>query len=157
MCAYNVSVAPRDVVDLLADEPPETLAAMLASVQSKLAHLTIEAQLIEAAQAKQSRRNRSGGGSGGSRRLTKEQVFAVVDRSDEPMSPAQVHEALKEQGLPASLNSVRNHLARLVDQHGWLRRTDDGRFVGDPEPVVRPFVPAAADFPAATADEDIPF
>lgn len=145
---------PRNVIDLLVEQSEEALMMMLDAAKAELTQRAIEVKQIEEALARKTRRNR--GGTSGSR-LTKEQVFAVVDRSDEPLSPAQVHEALVEQGVPASLNSVRNHLARLVDQHGWLRRTDEGRFVGDPEPKVSVPLVDLDDFPAAAKDDDIPF
>jgi len=145
---------PRNVIDLLSEQSEESLLAMLDAAKAELTQRAIEVKQIEEALARKTRRNRGGGGS----RLTKEQVFAVVDQADGPLSPAEVHEALTDQDLPASLNSVRNHLARLVDQHGWLLRTDDGRFVSDPEPAIGKASSTTDDFPAATtADDDIPF
>jgi hypothetical protein len=130
-------VAPRSVIDLLAEQPEEALLAMREAVQKELARLTVEAQQIDQAIAKNSRRNR-----GGSDRLTREQVFEVVKQAGGPASPAAVHKILAAQGVDASLNSVRNHLTRLVDKNGWLIRMGDGTFIPAPKPP---------------ADDDIPF
>jgi hypothetical protein len=143
-------MAPRSVIDLLADQPEEALVAMRDAVGKELARLTVEAQQIDQALARKGRKNRVGG-----QRLTREQVFEVIERAAVPLTPPEVFERLSEQGLTASLNSVRNHLSRLVEQNGWLVRLQDGRFAISPEKLLErqpdqpTFVPAA--------DEDVPF
>ena len=101
---------------------------MREAVQRELARLTVEAQQIDQALARKGRKARGGG-----ERLTREQVFEVIERAGSPLSPAEVHERLIDQGATASLNSVRNHLGRLADQNGWLMRMEDGRFMISPE------------------------
>jgi hypothetical protein len=138
-----VCVAPRSVIDLLADQPEEALQTMMEAVQKELARLTVEAQQIDQALARKGRKARGGGD-----RLTREQVFEVLLRAGSPKTPAEVHEQLVTEGLNASLNSVRNHLGRLADQNGWLARLPEGRFVVSPSGAMQ-----AAPGP----DDDVPF
>lgn len=124
------------MIDLLTEQSDETLAAMLDSVEAELARLTVEKRQIEQARARKSRRTGSG------ERLTREQVFDVVRSAAHPVTAPEVHELLASDGLTASLNSVRNHLLRLVDKNGWLVKLDDGRYA----PALR-----------RSEDDDIPF
>jgi hypothetical protein len=134
------------VIDLLADQPEEALLAMREAVQKELARLTVEAQQIEQALARQQRKHRGGG-----HRLSREQVLEIVGESSDPMSPTDVHERLQQLGIDASLNSVRNHLARL-EKSGWLIRVDDGRFTLSPSRLLeRTFGESSG------GDDDIPF
>jgi hypothetical protein len=137
-----VAVAPKSVVDLLSEQPPEALTAMLETAraehktaQGEVERKRAEVQLIEEALAKA--RRRAGGG-----RLTREQVYEAVSQAEVPVTLEEVHAILADQGATATPNSVREHLRRLVEKNGTLVRHDDGRYA----PV---FV--------KTADEDIPF
>jgi hypothetical protein len=121
---------------------------MLDAVKKELRRLTVEADQIEQAITKKTRRTRSGGG-----RLTRDQVYDIVRAAEKPLTPAEVHELVRQQGVNASLNAVRNHLIRLADQNGSLTRTDDGRFMAS---FVPPRVGEPGDF-AAGANDDIPF
>jgi|SRR5581483_12131219 len=135
----------RSVTDLLSEQSEETLLRMQESVEAELARLSVEAQQIEQALAKQARRQRSNGRG----TLSKEQVFEVVERLGNPVTATEVHSLLKNgQGIDVSLNAVRNHLNRLVDKWHWLVRDDDGRYA--------PASPNDPDFGAAGVD-DIPF
>jgi hypothetical protein len=138
-------VAPN-VIDLLAEQPEAYLQKMLAGVREDLARLTVEAQQIEEALAKKSRRGRTGGGN-----LTREQVYGLVVSAGQPVAPADVYELVAKSGITASLNAVRNHLARLADKDHRLQRTLDGRFAA-------PFGAHANEESADTeTDLDIPF
>ena len=130
-------MAPRSVIDLLAEQPDETLAAMLDSVESELARLTVEKRLIEQARARKARR-----GSGGER-LSRQEVFEAVREAGKPVTAPEVHSLLSVDGHKASLNSVRNHLARLVDENGWLVKLEGGHYA-----------PALI---STSEDDDIPF
>src|SRR5262245_34054588 len=144
-------MTPRSVSDLLAEQPEEALRAMRDAVARELNRLTLEAEQIDEALAKHARRSRSGGRR--SDRITREQVLEVVRATNRAMTTAEVHDALVSQGLEASPNSIRNHLARLVDQNEALVRLPDGRFAPAPTRVPD-FAPAA---PQTANDDDIPF
>jgi hypothetical protein len=147
-----VCVAPRSVTDLLAEQPEEALLAMRERVQRELSRLTLEAMQIDEALTKVTRRNRGGRRPrGGAERLTREQVFEVVERASGALTPSEVQEALTAQGVSTSLNSVRNHMDRLVKQNGWLVRLDDGRFTVSPEKAI-----GLLDT-QVSADDDVPF
>jgi DNA-binding transcriptional ArsR family regulator len=156
---------PRSVIDLLAEQPDEALLAMQEAVKSELARLTIEAQQIEQALAKKSRRRPSAGN-----RLTRENVYEAVEVIDSPVTPSEVHAFFTERGYDVSLNSVRNHLSRLVEKDGALVRLDDGRFATRyvaareaAREVARSadadFVPSAlsAEFAPSATDDNVPF
>jgi hypothetical protein len=119
-------MAPRSVIDLLAEQPEEALVAMREAVKAELARLEVESAQIEQALAKKSRRTR---GSGKTGRLTREQVLDAVKRAGGPATAPQVHDMLVLEGATASLNSVRNHLGRLVEQNGSLIRLPDGSYL----------------------------
>jgi response regulator of citrate/malate metabolism len=151
---------PRSVTDLLAEQPEEALLAMREDVQKELSRLTLEAQQIDAALAKLSRKNRGGRRPrGGSDRLTREQVFEAVEQAQTPVTPTEVHEALLAQGLNATPNAVRNHLIRLVDQNGWLMRTDGGRFAVSFDKLLESVseTPTSTQTSTQTVDDEIPF
>lgn len=143
-------MALQSVVDLLAEQPEEALQAMRDAVQKELARLTVEVQQIDQALSKKSRRNRSAAGG----RLTREQVWEVVRSAALPLTPSEVHTLLAQEGSTASLNSVRNHLARLVDKNGMLARYPDGKFglhFDGTEPADEPV------FVHSDPNDDIPF
>jgi hypothetical protein len=59
--------------------------------------------------------------------------------ANETLSPTAVQALVREAGVDASINAVRNHLTRLADE-GRLMRWPDGRF-GEPEPDFSDDVP----------------
>lgn len=154
----NVRVANSRVTDLLAEQPDEVLSRMKSTLQgerarleAELARVAIEEQLIEQAQLRRSR----AGQRSATARVTRQQVYEVAESlvrsTGDPVSAAQVSQALKRQDLEASVNAVRNHLVRLVDENGTLVRLEDGRF------NLPPHVLAAIDFAPASADDDVSF
>lgn len=129
------------MTDLLVEQSEETLLEMRERVRGELARLTVEAQQIEEALAKKGRRSRGGGSGGGT--VTRKQVLDVVEQAGVPMSPVDVQRVLGERGLDVTINAIRNHLLRLVQQNGALIRDEDGRYVPT-EPV---FFAASDDVP----------
>ena len=157
-------------MDLLTEQSEESLKKMrdalsaeLARLQAELARLTVEVKQVDEALARKTRRSRTGGG-----RLTREQVFNLVWMSDTPLTAADVRQLVAEQGIPATLNAVRNHLNRLVDEDKRLMRFPDNRYglptlEGEPAPPP-PFPdepePSLDDAREPSLDEDddaIPF
>lgn len=125
----------KSVVDLLAEQQEPVLLQMRDSFRSDLARIQVELQQVEQALAKKARRggrtptgDRSDGD--GSRRLTRWQVFEVLQAQGRPMSPAEVKEALVAQGH-TGLNTaqVRNHLTRLADKNKTVMRLSDLTYV----------------------------
>jgi len=113
---------------------------MREAVRSEQGRLEVEALQIEDALAIQARRNR--GKSGGGNRLSRAQVLDVVERAERPLTAAEVQAFLSADGLNASLNAVRNHLARLEENDRRIVRTPDGRFVFHPRfGIARPNEP----------------
>jgi hypothetical protein len=150
-CVYPVWMPrPRSVVDLLAEQSEDSLRQMKDSIAAELARLSVEAEQIDQALARKNRKSRTGGG-----RLTRDQVLDVLARADGFKTTAEVQAQIEAEGVPASVNAVRNHLTRLV-QEGRLSRDTDGRF-GIP-PFVGPEGGVASDFVrVAKRDDDIPF
>lgn len=114
---------PRGIVDLLAEQSEEALRLMRDTAKAELARLTVEVEQIEEALARKTRKQRTGGG-----RLSRQQVFNIVWMSGRPVTAAEVREEIATQGVTVTLNAVRNHLNRLVDDDRRLMRYADGRF-----------------------------
>jgi hypothetical protein len=136
---------PRSVIDLLTEQPEDVLIKMRDSIRTELSRLTVEAQQVEQAIAKKSRRRPSSaqasnnGHSSGKRKLSRQKVFEIVVQAGHPLSTNEVVERLAAEGIEiSSPNSVRNHLIRLVEINHWLSRTSDSRFavVSDAEPEI---------------------
>jgi hypothetical protein len=157
----------KTVIELLAEQPTDELIGMrlaneqaLARAQSEVGRLELERQQIEAAMAKRER----GPGRPGS--ITGTHVLDAAYDTGPPGSPltaAAVQATLAAGGLHAHVNSVRNHLNRLV-KNGDLRKDVKGRFsvVTGPEFVPAEFVPtgtseASADDDFGGSDEEVPF
>ena len=147
----------KTIVELLSEQPVEELARMReanereeARLRAELANVEMEGRMIVAALSKRGKPGRPG-------KLTPEMVLGAAASSGEAMTAADVHKALGTAGLDVSVNAVRNHLNRLVES-GDLGRDENKKYVV-PEPAFAPFVMPAttADFPAAAADDDIPF
>jgi hypothetical protein len=135
---------PRNVIDLLAalDEPD--LLAMREVNRQELARLTVEAQQIEQALTRKSRRNGRGIRSGGGQ-VTRAQVYELARDAAQPVTAPVVTRLFADRGIDTSVNAVRNHLVRLVDD-GKLMRLEDGSYTVDSQ-----------DTGFASADHDIPF
>lgn len=128
-------MTPRSVIDLLRDQPEETLLAMRSAIQEELARLQVELGQVDTALARRPRRSARPvkatvyGGSNGRRAvLTRQMLFEFVKELGRPVSPPEVMRAYAERGVTVSSNSVRNSLARLVEIDGLLVRIEDGRY-----------------------------
>jgi hypothetical protein len=140
-------------VDLLAEQSEDALRRMREDVRAELARLTVEAEQIDQALARKNRRARTGGG-----RLSREQVFDLVMAARNPLTAAEVHQAINEAGIHVSLNAVRNHLTRL-EEDGRLLRTAGGAFgpsLGLTLDTVQPR-PTEPDPEPSDTDDDLPF
>jgi hypothetical protein len=150
----------KTIADLLAEQPAEELARLRdtnlrdqARARAALADLEVQGRLIETALAKRGKPGRPG-------KLTSTMVLEAAVSTPSPMTATDVHETLTKSGLDVSVNSVRNHLNRLVESRDLERDAEKKYVVPTPVFVPSEFVPssgAAADFPAAQPDDDIPF
>src|SRR5688572_5271234 len=113
---------PRSIVDLLIEQSEDSLREMRDARKRELARITVEIDQIEEALARKTRRQRTGGG-----KLTRDKVYDLVWFDGKALTVAEVKDLVAENGITASLNAVRNHLNRLVDD-GRLARYTEGRF-----------------------------
>lgn len=126
---------PRSIVDLIAEQSEDSLRQMLDSFEAEHARLTVEIALVKEALARKTRKPRTGGG-----RLTRDQVHGIVWMSEQPLTAAEVRDVIGATGVAVTLNAVRNHLNRLVDDDHRLIRYPDGRF-GMPTAGVQQDIP----------------
>jgi DNA-binding IclR family transcriptional regulator len=145
----------KEIIDLLAELPPEELAAMLEKNQqaltrarTELARRELEEQQLKAAVAKRRKPGRRGP-------LTPEIVLDAARDTEPPMTASTVQETLVERGLNVTVNAVRNHLNALVER-GDLERDEKRRYLISAPMFVPAGLTESSDFPAA-ADDDIPF
>jgi hypothetical protein len=121
---------PKSVIDLLREQPEETLLEMQASIRADLERLSVELQQVEEALGKKGRRRKasgSGTANGRSSGVSRETVYEVVRASAKPMKPSEVKDALQAQGIVTTTNAMRTSLARLREQ-GRLESDEDNRF-----------------------------
>lgn len=123
---------PKSVIDLLRDQPEETLVAMRDSLQADLSRIQVELRQIEEAL---SRRGRRGGKRLGRPPLgdnvtsvTRQELLAFVGELGHPVTPAEVIRAYSDRGVTVSANSIRNSLHRLLELDHLLVRLDNGRY-----------------------------
>jgi hypothetical protein len=124
--------APKDVIDLLAAQPEETLDGMAATLQSTIEQAQAQLELVEAARNRRGRRRptRSDVPQGtGSRAhyLKRDELFQIVAEQGKPVSPAEIHAILIERHYDIASAAVRTGMGRLV-RDGRLVRLDEGRY-----------------------------
>lgn len=117
--------APESISDLLAGQPTDSLEAMLRSLQDRVNQLEVEANLVAAELQRRHVRDQRRNG----RRVTglkREHVLETLYRVG-PATPPLVTAVVNEDGYGASVNAVRNHLVRLVDD-GLAFKYGDGTY-----------------------------
>jgi hypothetical protein len=124
---------PRSVIDLLREQPEETLVEMHTSILNELERLRVELQQVEEALSKKTRRRKPSGRAGmnGRTTVTREQVFEAVRTGGRPMKPSEVRDAFAALGTEVTTNALRNSLRRLHDEKR-LERDADNRYYVQP-------------------------
>ncbi len=126
----------KTLASYLADRPEDQLQEMLSGIKQKRARLqeedeglAFEERLVEQAITRRARRT----GSGGSGRVTREQVFQIVsDGVGSRFKAPEALAAMNAQGIEMAAESLRQHLRRLVT---------DGRFGREGDSYVNPRAP----------------
>ena len=141
---------PKTVIDLLAQQSDEELRVMrdenrknLARAQEEVSRLKVENQQIEAAI-----KRRAGAKAGG--RLTQDEVLSVAAQIDSPFTAAEVTEIFELFDRGVKVNTVRNHLNRLVTAKKLGKDEESGHYF-----VLKEFVPKVTS--QSVSDDDIPF
>lgn len=146
VCYLPCVARDKTIIDVLAALPSDELGRMreknqrdLARAKAELARLELQEQQFEQAAMKKER-----GKPGRPGALTLELVLDAASDTEPPMSAGDVRETLKGQGHVASVNAVRNHLNRLVQQ-GELEKDKNARYsVARPVFVPDDFAPSNA-------------
>lgn len=131
------------IVSVLVGLPRESLEKMRDEAQALQTHIAVEMEIIEAALGEQARRDGygSGRGPGGE---TRQLVLDAVASSTEPVTPAQVVDAIKALGTGPSKGAIRNMVQRLA-REGDLERVSAGLYrVAHPQPITSVRVSAFA-------------
>ena len=134
VCYTRLDMAqPKDVIDLLAAQPEETLDGMATTLQSTIAQAQAQLELVEAARNRRGRRRPLGdapqrGGGARSHYLKRDDLFQVVAEQGRPVSPSEIHAILTERGYEIASSAVRTGMARLVAQDKRLVRLEEGRY-----------------------------
>jgi hypothetical protein len=159
---------PHTVASLLAQQPEETLAEMLESINGEIARLNreiarqkVEAQLVEQALLKHRPKRAGGGGADGRRSVKQSEVIELVKGLPQPFAPRDVRQRFQESGTEISGAAVRNHLRRLVREM-ILESPEEGVYAvrtADQEPPVPAATPTsvAVERPSLPSNDDIPF
>lgn len=127
------TMPPKTVASLLAQQPDDVLVEMRDSIESEIARLDVELQLVKQALGRRPRRGgvtaaSSGGGTG--TRLSgvrREDVLRVAMDLDPPITPRDVRRQFELRGVSLTGAAVRNHLSRLV-KDGQLLTSGDGSY-----------------------------
>ena len=93
--------------------------------RTEVARFELQGQLIETALTKRGKPGRPG-------KLTADFVLDAAQRTESPMTAADVCETLKADGVDVTVNAVRNHLNALVTT-GDLEKDDRKYVFSDPE------------------------
>lgn len=115
---------PESISDLLATQPTEALETMDTALGERIDQLEVERGLVQRElQKRRSTRSRAGKRVSGLRR---DDVLASLRRVGIAAPPA-LTELVNEGGYDATVNAVRNHLVRLVED-GLAQKHQDGRY-----------------------------
>ena len=132
------------IISLLAERPEDELRKLQREIQQELARLEVEAQQVEQALARKTRRSpsrstRRAPKAGG----TRKRLLDAVAAHDGPISPSEIIDALRQQGVTVSAGSIHNMIGRLT-RGGELTRVAEGQYTlasqdnSEPEASVEP-------------------
>lgn len=124
---------PKSVIDLLKEQPEETLVEMRTAILNELGRLRVELEQVEEALSKKTRRRKPSGpgDANGRTTVTREQVYEAVKAGGRPMKPSEVRDAFAALGIAVTTNALRNSLRRLYDDQR-LNRDEENRYFVQP-------------------------
>jgi hypothetical protein len=127
--------APRDVIDLLAAQPDDTLDGMAETLRGTIEQAQAQLALVEAARNRRGRRRpvrlRTGSETGAGSRshfVKRSELFQIIAEQGRPVQPQEIHAILVDRGYDVSPSAVRTAMGRLVDRDHKLVRLGEGTY-----------------------------